>query len=145
MLHIQDDSLNKTFRKDKLADRVSPDLEIKLQQFGQRLGNNVLIYNRRRQQEQNGVAIRNTVIGTILGASLGGLTLKPEWVPQVIRTKLGDRIPAVLRSSSSRAILSGAVAGGTTLFLTSQTYYFINRLANPNKVFNADPLLDGGI
>jgi hypothetical protein len=125
------------YRQDKLSGSIPPQTEVKFQELAQKVGDAVLIYNQQKRQEHYKNLAGSVIVGTLLGATAGGFFMKEEWVPQFVKTKLGDRIPGVTRDA-----IIGGVVGGTTVLLTTETYHVINDLANPDHAYNADPILD---
>jgi len=124
-------------KQDRLNGSLSPTVEMRFEELAQKTGDAVLVYNKRKRSDHYTTLASSVIVGTLLGATAGGFLLRDEWIPAMVRTRFGERIPGYVRNA-----IIGGTASGSVILITMETYHILSQMSHPSQAFNAEPLLD---
>jgi hypothetical protein len=131
--------LGDIYKVDKFKKSLSPEVVVKFQELGNKVGVAVKKYNGDREAAIQGKLWGTVILGSLAGGLAGGYFIKDEFLPTVVRTKFDTyRVPLFV----PKAVIGGAGAG-SLIWVTGDGLHVINDwLIHPENVYNADPLLD---
>jgi hypothetical protein len=128
--------LGDLYRLDKINGN-NPMEDVKFQELGKKVGDFVLLYNKKNSTAHFYTLTEAVGAGFLVGGLVGAFFINgDEWIPDFINSKLGST-PVVIKNGLITGLGTG-VGLGVSIVVARTIYEFIV----PSAIYDADPLLD---